>query len=88
MTVHYDGIGADPSGLHSEERFLEIMKTTVEHKKWQKRPEDNLFNWFYENECQLKFKDWVLPDDFCFFSLDDWIDYSGAVRAPRLCVGN
>jgi len=23
--IRYDGIGADPSGLHTEERFLEIM---------------------------------------------------------------
>jgi hypothetical protein len=37
-------------------------------------------NWLYENEIQLNFKDWVLPDDFCFFTLDDWIDYAGAVR--------
>jgi hypothetical protein len=28
----------------------------------------------------LKFKDWILPDDFCFFTLDDWIDYAGAIR--------
>ena len=27
---------------------------------------------------QLQFKDWVLPDDFIFFTLDDWIEYSGA----------
>lgn len=35
------------------------------HKKWKK-------------EIQLKFKDWVLPDDFIFFTLDDWIEFSGA----------
>jgi hypothetical protein len=47
-------------------------------KKWQKRPETNFANWIYENEIQLKFKDWVLPDDFCFFNLKDWVEYSGA----------
>jgi hypothetical protein len=31
-------------------------------------------------EChyQLQFKDWILPDDFIFFTLTDWIEYSGA----------
>lgn len=78
--IHYSGVGADPSGVHTEERFLEIMKRDVENKKWQRRPETNPINWLYENEIQLKFKDWILPDDFCFFELDDWIDYAGAVR--------
>jgi hypothetical protein len=76
--IRYDGVGADPGGIHTDERFLEIMRLGVEHKKWQRRPETNPFNWIYENEIQLKFKDWVLPDDFCFFSLDDWIEYAGA----------
>jgi hypothetical protein len=31
-----------------------------------------------ENHYQLRFKDWVLPDDFIFFTLSDWIEYSGA----------
>lgn len=78
--INYDGIGADPSGVHSEERFLEIMKATTTDKKWQRRPQENVFNWIYENEIQLKYKDWVLPDDFCYFTLDDWIDYAGAVK--------
>ena len=30
--------------------------------------------------AQLEFKDWALPDDFIFFTLDDWIEYSGAER--------
>jgi hypothetical protein len=76
MQIIYTGVGADPSGLHTPERFLEIMNRP---KKWQKRPETNFANWIYENEIQLKFKDWVLPDDFCFFSLEDWVEYAGAV---------
>ena len=78
MKILYDGIGADPSGVHTPERFLEIMDATVTRKKWQRRPETNPVNWVWENEFQLKFKDWVLPDDFCFFTLDDWVEYSGA----------
>ena len=31
-----------------------------------------------ENHYQLQFKDWILPDDFIFFTLTDWIEYSGA----------
>lgn len=76
MQIIYDGVGADPSGVHTPERFLEIMNRP---KKWQKRPETNFANWIYENEIQLKFKDWVLPDDFCFFTLEDWVEYAGAV---------
>lgn len=80
MVILYDGIGADPTGLHTEERFLEIMSKEIERKKWQKRPEKNIINWFFENEFRLKFKEWVLPEDFCFFTLDDWIEYSGAIK--------
>jgi hypothetical protein len=42
-------------------------------------------NWKYELEhipreqhYQLQFKDWILPDDYIFFTLKDWIEYSGA----------
>jgi len=80
MTILYDGIGADPSRVHTEERFLEIMKRDIENKKWQKLSDENFAMWFFENEFQLKFKDWVLPDDFCFFTLEDWIEYAGGVR--------
>jgi hypothetical protein len=79
--IFYDGVGADPSGIHTDEEFIEIMKETTMNKKWQKRPADDVVNWIYENEIQLKFKDWVLPDDFCYFTLDDWVDYAGAVVA-------
>ncbi len=78
MRILYDGIGADPSFIHIPERFIEIMTNWVQNKKWQKTPRENVVNWYYENEIQLKFKDWILPDDFCFFKLDDWVDYAGA----------
>jgi hypothetical protein len=78
--IFYDGIGADPTGLHTDQEFVAIMRESVEKKKWQKRPEDDIVNWYYENAVQLKFKDWVLPDDFCFFTLDDWVDYAGAIN--------
>jgi hypothetical protein len=31
-----------------------------------------------EHHVQLDFKGWYLPDDFVFFTLLDWIEYSGA----------
>ena len=49
MQIIYDGVGADPSGVHTPERFLEIMNRP---KKWQKHPETNFANWIYENEIQ------------------------------------
>jgi hypothetical protein len=31
-----------------------------------------------EQHDQFIFKDWILPDDFVFFTLTDWLEYSGA----------
>lgn len=68
--IHYDGIGADPSGVHTPERFLEIMEREIQNKN-EKNPLLRLVKY-------SKFKDFILPDDFIFFTLEDWVDYSGA----------
>jgi len=75
MKILYDGIGSNPKGEHTEEEFLNIMRKEFTHKNWcfilkkiTKR----------EQYYQFDFKDWVLPDDFTFFTLADWIEYSGA----------
>ena len=51
-----------------------IMNREFTHKTWryelEKIPR--------EHHWQLEFKDWILPDDFIFFTLSDWIEYSGA----------
>lgn len=54
--------------------FLDIMNRELTYK-----------NWTYEftiipkkNHWQLQFKDWNLPAEFKLFSLNDWIEYSGA----------
>ena len=66
MKILYDGIGSKASGEHTEEEFLKIMSKEFTHKSWKsilikiKRP---------EHHYQLQFKDWVLPDDFIFFTL-------------------
>jgi hypothetical protein len=75
MKIFYTGIGSNPSGIHTEEEFLKIMKKEFTHKSWSfilKKIETR------KQYYQFDFKDWVLPDDFMFFTLTDWIEYSGA----------
>ena len=67
MEIYYTGIGSNKTGKHTENEFLNIMNEQFTHKNWKKM-----------NVDQLQFKDWVLPDDFIFFTLSDWIEYSGA----------
>ena len=67
--IYYSGIGCKKNEIHTEQEFLDIMKTYFMWKDWNKE-----VSW----SAQLQFKDWVLPDDFIFFTLDDWIEYSGA----------
>ena len=70
--VSYDGIGADKDE-HTIEEFLDIMKTNFTDKIWEPVLERHpLFHY------QLQFKQWVLPRDFVVFTLEDWIEYSGA----------
>ena len=38
--IHYDGIGADPSGIHTEERFLEIMRRDEDNIVWEVKGTD------------------------------------------------
>jgi hypothetical protein len=74
--VLYSGIGAKEDYNHSIEEFLEIMNREFTHKKWN---EDIIYIMLgRENHYQLQFKDWYLPDDFVFFTLHDWLEYSGA----------
>jgi len=74
MKIYYTGIGCKMSGYHTIDEFLNIMKKEFTHKDW--KHELTIFS--RETHYQLQFKNWVLPDDFIFFSLDDWLEYSGA----------
>ena len=74
MKILYDGIGCNKTGEHTENEFLNIMNREFTYK-----------NWTYElvliprkYHWQLQFNDWILPEEFKFFSLKDWIEYSGA----------
>ncbi len=72
--VYYSGIGANPSYKHTKEEFVAIMKREFQDKVW--REEIEMYG--KEQIEELSFKDWILPDDFCFFTFADWIDFSGA----------
>ena len=65
--ILYNGIGAKESEIHSIEEFLNIMKNASVH--------------YYEMTSlgfDMEYKKYLLPDDFIKFTLEDWIDYSGA----------
>ena len=74
MNIYYNGIGCNKSEQHTENEFLNIMNNKFTYKKWRYE----LINIPKEIHYQLQFKDWILPDDFAFFTLTDWIEYSGA----------
>ena len=74
MSIFYTGIGCNKTGQHTESEFLNIMNRYFTYKTWKYELEIIP----RETHYQLQFKDWILPDDFIFFTLTDWIEYSGA----------
>jgi hypothetical protein len=65
--IFYSGIGANESGIHSIEEFLNIVKNASSH--------------YYEMNSlgfDMEYKNYLLPDDFTNFTLDEWVEYSGA----------
>jgi hypothetical protein len=65
--IFYSGIGANESGIHSIEEFLNIAKNASSH--------------YYEMTSlgfEMEYKNYLLPDDFTKFTLEECIDYSGA----------
>ena len=71
MEIFYTGIGCNTNGVHTETDFLNIMNTLFTNRKWGGQSKI-IFDY------QLEFKDFNLPDDFMFFTLSDWVEYSGA----------
>lgn len=66
--IMYNGEGAKETGIHSIEEFLNITKNALLH--------------YYEMTSlgfDMEYKNYLLPDDFIQFTLDEWIDYTGAV---------
>lgn len=73
-TVYYSGVGCNPTHKHTTDEFIDIMKCEFQHKSWA----NDIDTYGKEHLPELHYKDWVLPDDFCFFTLDDWLGFSGA----------
>jgi hypothetical protein len=74
MQIYYTGIGCNKTGQHTEHEFLHIMNREFTDKYW----DYELSIIPIESHHQLQFKYWILPDEFTFFTLPDWIEYSGA----------
>jgi len=68
--IRYSGIGSNDSEIHSVEEFLNIMKS-----------EDSLKHYYEMSSygIDMEYKTYILPYDFIKFTLDEWLDYSGAV---------
>ena len=67
--ILYNGIGAKESEIHSIEEFLNIMKNAPLH--------------YYEMTSlgfNMEYKNYSLPDDFIKFTLEEWIEYTGATH--------
>ena len=65
--IHYSGIGAKESEIHSIEEFLDIMQYAPIHYQ------EMTSLGFY-----MEYKSYLLPDDFKNFTLEEWLDYTGA----------
>jgi hypothetical protein len=66
--IVYSGVGANISEIHSVEEFLNIMKGADSH--------------YYEMSfygIDMEYKNYMLPSDFVKFTLEEWLDYTGAV---------
>ena len=55
--------------IHSIDEFLNIMKYAPLHYYQMKH---------YLNEVDMEYKDYSLPDDYSKFTLEEWVEYSGA----------
>ena len=67
--ILYSGIGAKETEIHSIEEFLNIMKNASLH--------------YYDMNSlgfDMEYKNYLLPDDFIKFTLEEWIEYTGATH--------
>lgn len=77
MVIRYSGIGCNKNFIHTEEEFLKIMEQELTNKSWDQILKEITPGYIH---YQLDFNGRNLPYEFKFFTLDDWIDYSGAVK--------
>jgi len=73
MKVFYTGVGSNTSGEHTLQEFLNIMYCQFTTKHWTPFERE-----YYYTIPALKFKRYKLPEDFPIFTIQDWINYSGA----------
>jgi hypothetical protein len=66
--IHYSGVGCNNNGIHTVDEFLNIMKYAPLH-----------YNEMTFLGFNMEYKDYRLPDDFINFTLDEWLEYTGAV---------
>jgi hypothetical protein len=83
MEILYDGIGATKD-IHTEKEFLEIMKREFTDKNWEEAYRKTPIEVQFQLDRQLDYKNWNLPKDFVKFTLDDWLDYSDAIKSTKI----
>ena len=73
--IYYTGIGAKQGSNHTVDEFLEVMNNTftamINSNVVLTEQERNRIPY-------LNFKTFNLPEDFINFTLEDWIEFSGA----------
>ena len=69
MEIFYTGIGCNKTGKHTEKEFLDIMNHPDSHSHYYVMSSYGV---------DMEYKNYLLPDDFIRFTLEEWIDYSGA----------
>lgn len=74
--IYYSGIGAEEKNIFAEDEFVKLMKHLYIIKDLCK--EKNLD---YTIEYVRRDKPAILlPEGYNIFTLEDWLDYSGAMR--------
>jgi hypothetical protein len=66
--IRYSGVGCNNNQIHTVDEFLNIMQYAPDH-----------YNEMTFLGCYMEYKDYRLPEDFTKFTLDEWLDYTGAV---------
>ena len=74
MPIYYTGIGCLETYYHTNDEFIEIMQKNFTWKDWTYEINNSTL------PSELIFKDFNLPHDFMIFTLDDWVEYSGAIK--------
>ena len=76
MYILYEGPGARSDNIHTIPEFLKIVHMVYmdsdAHWKFSITDIDTSVSY------TVQWKQWILPDDFVFFSLEDWLDFTSS----------